>query len=101
MSLDQANDKWEMQINLALREETSVLLPIFLPKPSGNVGSFRFLFLSSFFFFFLRATLGHVEVPTLGVESELQGRPTLQPHQIGATSETYAAACGNTRSLTH
>ena len=44
------------------------------------------------FFFFLGPHLRHMEVPWLGVESELQ--PTSQPqqHQIHATSMTYAAA---------
>ena len=44
-----------------------------------------------------------MEVPKLGVEAELQPRPTPQPrqHWIQAASVTYAAACSNTRSLAH
>ena len=56
------------------------------------------------FFFFLGPHLWYMEVPGIGVELELQLRPTLQPQQqqqhIQATSRTYAAACGNTRSET-
>ena len=63
------------------------------------------LFLSlslSFFFLFLWQHLRHMEVPRLGVKMELQLRPTpqLQPCQIQATSENYAAACSNSESLT-
>ena len=45
----------------------------------------------------------HMEVPKLGAELELQLRPSTQPrqHWIQATPATYAAAHGNTRSLTH
>ena len=52
---------------------------------------------------FLWPHLCHMEVPRLGVESELQLQPTLQPwqHWIQAASVTYATACSNTRSLTH
>ena len=46
------------------------------------------LFLSFFFFFFLQRYLQHMEVPRLGVESELQ-------------LPAYTIACGNARSLTH
>ena len=55
------------------------------------------------FFFFLQPHLRHTEVPGLGVESELQLRPTPQQQQcrIQATSGTYAAACGNMGSITH
>ena len=55
------------------------------------------------FFFFLQPHLRRIEVPGLGIESELQLRPTPQPqqHQIGATPANYTAACGNARSLTH
>ena len=56
-----------------------------------------------FSFSFLRLHLWHREIPRLGVESELQLEPVLQPqqHQIGAASAIYAIAYGNTRSLTH
>ena len=45
----------------------------------------------------------HMEVPRLGVESELQLRPLSQPQQcqIQATSSTYTMAHENTGSLTH
>lgn len=44
-----------------------------------------------------------MEVSGLGVELELQLKPMPQPQQnrIQAASATYAAACGNTGSLTH
>ena len=55
------------------------------------------------YFCFLGPHLQHTGVPRLGVELELQLRPSPQPqkHGIWAQSVTYAAACGNTRSLTH
>ena len=55
------------------------------------------------FFFFLGAHQQHMEVPRLWVELELQCWPMPQPQQgqIWAISATYAAACDNTRSLTH
>ena len=51
------------------------------------------------FFVFLGPHLQHMEIPRLGVESELQLR--LQPLQIQATSVTYSTAYGNTGSLNH
>ena len=56
---------------------------------------FYFIFLFFYFsiFFLLWLHLQHVEVPRLGVKSEL--------HQIWATSAIYTAACDNTGSLTH
>ena len=46
-----------------------------------------------------------MEVPKLGVESELYHWPTPQPqpqpHQIGAEFVTYTTAHGNTECLTH
>ena len=60
-------------------------------------------FLFFFFFVFLWPHLCHMEVPRLGVKSELQLRPTPQPwpHQIQAASVTYTTVCSNTNSLTH
>ena len=55
-------------------------------------------FVLSFLFFFSWPHLQHMEVPKLGVESELQLRPTPQPQQLQIqtkTSLTYAAACSN------
>ena len=54
-------------------------------------------------FFFLWWHLWHMEVLSLGVESELQLPVYTQPQQCGiqATYATYIAACGNTRYLTH
>ena len=48
----------------------------------------------SFPFFFLWPYLQHMEVASLGIESELQLRPTpqLDQHRIRATSVTYATA---------
>ena len=69
-----------------------------------NLISF-FFFLSFFLFFFFFCLFGphlwHIEVPRLGVESELQLRLTPRPqyHQIWATFVTYAAAYSNTKSL--
>ena len=48
--------------------------------------------------------LRHMEVPRLGIESELYSwQPTPQPQQgqIWAVSATYTAAHSNTQSLTH
>ena len=47
--------------------------------------------------------LQHMDVPRLGIESDLQLRPKLQPqqHQIQAASSTYTTAHGNPGSLTH
>ena len=44
-----------------------------------------------------------LEVPRLGVESELYGRPMPKPQQCGiqAASVTYTTAHGNAESLTH
>ena len=51
-----------------------------------------------FFFSFVWPHLRHMEVPGLGVESELQIRPPMpQPQQC----QIYAAACGNAKSSTH
>ena len=56
-----------------------------------------------FLFFILGLHLWHIDVPRLGVKSELQMRPMPQSRQprIQAASAVYAAACGNARSLTH
>ena len=56
-----------------------------------------------FFFFFLRLYLWHMEVPRLGVKSELklQSTPQTQQHQIQATSVTYGTACSNARPVTN
>ena len=74
----------------------------------SHIVLFRCLFWSaqSFlpFFFFQWLHLQHMEVPRLGVESELQLQlSTSQPQQcaIRASSETYTAAHGNAGSLTH
>ena len=55
------------------------------------------------FFFFVRLHTWLMEDPWLGVKSELQLLSTPQPgqHWIPATSVIYAAACSNTRPLTH
>ena len=67
----------------------SQLSPIIFSK-----NSFMYLFL---LFLFLGPNLQHMEVPRLGVQSKLQP----QPHQIRATSATYATAHSNARSSTH
>ena len=52
---------------------------------------------------FLGPHLQHMEVPGLGIESELQlqAMPQPQQHRVSTTSATYAAACSNALSLTH
>ena len=54
-------------------------------------------------FFFLNLHLQHMEVPSLGVKSELQwpAYTTVMAAPDPATSATYIAAYSNTRSLTH
>ena len=42
-----------------------------------------------------------MEIPTIGVESELQLPAYTTATLILATSVTYAMACSNARSLTH
>ena len=62
-----------------------------------------FIRLFLFFFFFLGPHPWHIDVPRLGVKSELSHLPTPQPqqHQIQTSSETYTTAHGNVGSLTH
>ena len=56
-----------------------------------------------FFSLYGHIFLWHMEVPRLGVESELQLWPTPQPQQgqFRATSAAYITDHSNTRSLTH
>ena len=59
-----------------------------------------------FFFFFLWPHLRHMEVPRLGIKSELQLRamPEPQQHQIRGSEPymwTYTTDCSNGGSLTH
>ena len=67
----------------------------------------KVLYIYSFFFFFFTFFLGlhlqHMKVPRLGVKLELQvlAYTTATATPVQAASATYAAACGNTRSLTH
>ena len=65
--------------------------------------SFSFAVLISLLFcFFVWPHLQHMDVPGLGVESELQLRPMPQPMPLGLSRlRDYTAAYGNTRSLTH
>ena len=60
---------------------------------------------SLFLFVFLGWNLQHLEVPRLGVESELQlpayTTDTAKRGGIRAVSVTYITAHGNARSLTH
>ena len=55
----------------------------------------------TFFFFFLLFLGPHMEIPRLGVQSELQLLPIPQQCRIQALSVTYSTAHSNTRSLTH
>uniref|UniRef100_A0A8D1F9Y2 small monomeric GTPase n=1 Tax=Sus scrofa TaxID=9823 RepID=A0A8D1F9Y2_PIG len=81
------------------KKKTNKKTPNYL-KSSEN----RFFLLSFFFFFFfLGPHPQHMEVPGLGVESELYLRLTPQPWQcqIQTLSVTYTADCGNVVSLTY
>ena len=62
---------------------------------------FSFLFSSFFFLFFFIFFLEHMEIPKLGIESELQlpAYTTATASRIRATSVTYTAH-SNSRSLT-
>ena len=56
-----------------------------------------------FFFYFLGLHMWHMEVPRLGVKSELSCHPTPQPQQPGIQGEssTYTTAHDNAGRLTH
>ena len=71
-----------------------------LPHAKGMSKNKDTFFLWSFF---IGSHLWHMEVPRLGLKSELQlpGYTTPQQHHIQASSVTYTAAHGNARSLTH
>ena len=62
---------------------------------------FFFVCLEGGIMFCFLSHLRHMEVPGLGVKSELQLRSLPQPHWIRATHETYATACNIIGSLTH
>ena len=64
--------------------------------------AFELWFLLCFVFCFLGPNLLHMEVPRLGVKSELQllATATARRDLSRASSATYATACGNARSLT-
>ena len=66
-----------------------------------NVDKSKFFSFLFFSFVFLGPLTRHVEVPRLGLKSELQ-LPTPQPQKLGiqATSATYTTAQGNAGSLT-
>ena len=66
-----------------------------------NLGSFLFVCLFGFVFFCLGPNPWHMEVPGLGSTRSCSCWPTPQQCWIQATSAIYAAACGNTASLTH
>ena len=76
---------------------------------TGMVSSVVYSQVFFFFFFFgggvvfLGLYLRHMEVPRLGVKSELFCQPTPQPQQrqIQAASVTYTTAHDNAGSLTH
>ena len=58
---------------------------------------------NSHFFFFLWPHMQHMEIPRLGVESELHCQPLPQPqqHRIQAASVTYTSVYSNAGSLIH
>ena len=64
---------------------------------------YLFVWIVFFFFFFLGPHPLHIEVPRLGVETELQlpAYTHQQPSGIRALSSTYTTPHSNTRSLTH
>ena len=72
---------------------------------TGRIASGSTLMTSFFFFFafFLGSHLWHMEVPRLGVKSELQllVRDSYSNAGFRATSATYPVAHSNARSLTH
>ena len=72
--------------------------PFFLGTVSNKLSSL-------FLFFFLGPHLWHMEIPWLGVESELHlqayATATATPDPSQATCANCAAACDNARSLTH
>ena len=74
----------------------SINSPFFRPFPSQELSLQP---PRSLFFFFLGLHPQHMEVPRLGVESEL--RHSHSNHQIRAESSTYPTAHSNTGSLTH
>ena len=76
----------------------------YVPYIHTLLRGFLFCFVLFFVFLpFLGPLPQHMEVPRLGVESELCCWPTPEPQQRGiwATSVTYTPAQGNARSLTH
>ena len=81
----------------------------FMPRKINKLDSFlhyyklTFLFFLSFFICFLGLHLWHMEVPRLGVESELQlpAYTTATGTQDLRQSVTYTTAHSKARSLTH
>ena len=83
---------------------SDILIQHFFPFFSFYFSFFFFLFLSlvkfqrnhlDLFFFWLH--LRYMEVPRLGVKSELQSTSQPQQCEIQATSVTHATACSNAR----
>ena len=75
------------------------LLPASIPAVQDGGGYLRM----DLFFSFLGPHLHQMEVPRLGVDSELQLPPIPQPQQlqIQITCVTYTTAQGNAGSSTH
>ena len=83
------------------------ILGWFLPTDCCEQGCYEHLgssfCLNTCFLIFLWPHLWHMDVPGLGVKSELKLKPIPQSqrHRIQATSSTCTTACSNARSLTH
>ena len=99
--------KWTKKTHLSITPLP--LLPnIFNPPPPISIYSLQNVFTQIFiqiylFIFLLGLHLRYMEVPSLGVESELQLRPMpqLQQQRAQVTSVTYTEAYSNAGSLTY
>ena len=103
--------KWHRNIQYSNSETSETGLLQVTPKAGKNIDTFltkmqgwlphhiNFIL----FFCFSGPHPCHMEVPKLGVKSELQLQPTPQPQRCGirAVSVTYTTALGNAGSLTH
>ena len=80
-------------------EHTSQQEPILSPRGHLTMSRDHFFFL---IFYFLQPHLLHMEVARGQIRAAAANlHHSHQPHQIQAASATYAAACGNSGSLTH
>ena len=85
-------------IDFTLNSDMKNILMNFLPPIRVFSQIFELIVIKfSFLFFFLGPYLRHIEVPRLGVESELQllAYATATQRRIQAASTTYTMAHGN------